>query len=91
MTDKTSTPFSNRCEILAELWVEYKNDTEFEDFLDYNDLGLPLAYAIATDIIPASPQAEMFINETFDLFLVSLERTDEGFESLSDIMLLDGE
>lgn len=91
MTDKTSTPFSNRCEILAELWVEYKNDTEFEDFLDYNDLGLPLAYAIATDIIPPSPKAEMFINETFDLFLVSLERTDEGFESLSDIMLLDGE
>jgi len=91
MTDKISTPFSNRCDILAELWVEYKHDTEFEDFLDYNDLGLPLAYAISTDIIPVSPKAEMFVNETFDLFLSSLERTDEGFESLSDLMLLDGE
>ena len=91
MTDKTTTPFSNRCDILAELWVEYKHDTEFEDFLDYNDLGLPLAYAISTEIVDVTPKVEMFVNETFDLFLASLERTDEGFESLSDIMLLDGE
>lgn len=91
MTEKPTTHFSNKCDILAELWVEYKNDVQFEDFIEYNDLGLPLAYSISTGIIPVSPRAEMFVNETFDLFLVALERQDEGFESLEDLLLLDGE
>ena len=91
MTEKPTTHFSNKCDILAELWGEYKNDVQFEDFIEYNDLGLPLAYSISTGIIPVSPRAEMFVNETFDLFLVALERQDEGFESLEDLLLLDGE
>ena len=91
MTKKPTTPFSNRCDILAELWVEYKNDTEFEDFMEYNDIGLPLAYCISTGIVSSSPRAEMFIDETFNIFLEGLEREDEGFETLSDILLLEGE
>lgn len=91
MTEKHTTHFSNKCDILAELWVEYKKDGEFEDFIEYNDLGLPLAYAISTGIVSVSPRAEMFVNETFDLLLVALERKDEGFESLADLLLLDGE
>lgn len=91
MTEKPTTPFSNKCDILAELWVEYKKDEQFEDFIEYNDLGLPLAYAISAGIISSSPLAEGFINETFDLFLVALERQDEGFETLTDLLLLDGE
>ena len=91
MTEKPTTHFSNKCDILAELWVDYKNDVQFEDFIEYNDLGLPLAYAISTGIIPVSPRAEIFVNETFDLLLVALERQDEGFESLEDLLLLDGE
>lgn len=89
MTDSATTPFSNRCEILGELWVEYKGDSEFEDFITYNDLGLPLAYAIATDIVAPTAKAEMFINETWELLLSGLEMTDEGFESLDDILGLE--
>lgn len=89
MTDSRTTPFSNRCEILGDLWVAYKGDTEFEDFITYNDLGLPLAYAIATDIVTATPKAEMFINETWELLLSGLELTDEGFDSLDDILGLE--
>ena len=86
MTDSRTTPFSNRCEILGDLWVAYKGDPEFEDFITYNDLGLPLAYAIATDIVTPTPKAEMFINETFDLLLSGLDLVDEGFDSLDDIL-----
>lgn len=89
MTDSATTPFSNRCEILGDLWVAYKGDPEFEDFISYNDLGLPLAYAIATDIVIPTAKSEMFVNETWDLLLSGLELTDEGFDSLDDIIGVD--
>ena len=89
MTENTTTPYSNRCDILAELWVEYKNDIEFEDFFDYNDLGLPIAYAISSDIVKSTSLAESFVNETFELFLEVLNIDgDTGFESLADIFIL---
>lgn len=89
MTDSTATPFTNRCDILSELWVAYKGDPEFEDFISYNDLGLPLAYAISTDIVKTSPKAEMFVNETWEVFLSGLDIKDEGFDSLDDILGLE--
>lgn len=80
------TTYTNKCDILAELWINYKNDVEFEDFITYNDLGLPLAYAVSTGIADTNPKIEGFINDTFDLFLSGLEREDEGFDDLSDIL-----
>lgn len=87
MTDSTSTPYSNRCDILAELWVTYKGDPEFQDFFEYNDLGLPIAYAIATQIVEATPKSEIFVNETFDLLMSGLEIEDTGFDSLADLLM----
>ena len=86
MTENTSTPFSNRCEILGDIWIGDKGDPEFEDFIQYNDLGLPLAYALATDIVVATPKAEMFVNETFDLLLASFNLSDDGYDSLDDLL-----
>ena len=87
MTSKAATPFSNRCDILAELWVTYKGDPEFQDFFEYNDLGLPIAYAISTEIVGITPKAEMFIDETWELLLSGLEMEDSGFDSLADILM----
>lgn len=89
MTEQTSTPFSNKCDILGDLWIDYKGDPKFQDFIQYNDLGLPLAYAISSGIVETSPIAEGFIVETFDLFLEALGVEDTGFETLDDIMVLD--
>lgn len=88
MTDSTSTPFSNKCDILGDLWIDYKGDDKFADFIQYNDLGLPLAYAISGGIVESTPIAEGFVNETFDIFLEGLGIDDTGFETLDDIMVL---
>ena len=80
------TDFSNKCEILAELWMDYRDDEEFQDFIEYNDLGLPLAYAFQGSLIKnLNPSGEALIDETWTLFLAGLEIEDTGFETLDDV------
>lgn len=81
------TPFSKKCEILGELWLKYREDENFEDFIQYNDLGLPLAYAISESVVGSTQKAEMIINETWLLLLESLELSDGVlFQSLDEVL-----
>lgn len=86
MTENTSTTYSNKVAILADLWLNYRDDENFADFIEYNDLGLPLAYAIDNDIVKSTDLAEKFITETFELLLAGLEIEDTGFDNLDDIL-----
>jgi hypothetical protein len=87
MSDTTNTPYSKRCEILGELWIDFREDEAFEDFIEYNDLGLPLAYILSEDIAESTPLAENYINETFDLLLEALKVEDTGFEDLEELLI----
>lgn len=80
------TTFDNKCYILSELWLNYRNDKEFQDFVTYNDLGLPLAYAISEGVVKTTPMADAFIEETFDLLLSALGVDDAGFDNLNDLL-----
>lgn len=82
----TPTTYSNKCLILADLWLNFRGEEEFKDFVEYNDLGLPLAYMIANNIVDSTEIAERFINETFDLLLAGLGIEDTGFELLDDLL-----
>jgi hypothetical protein len=84
------TTQESKADILSELWLGYKNDQNFEDFFSYNDLGLPLAYAISNGIVKATETSNRFIDETFSLLLASLEIEDEGYDGLDDIFLMAG-
>jgi hypothetical protein len=88
-----ATSFENKIAILADLWLNYRNDEEFLDFIEYNDLGLPLAYALDNSIVDATTAAKAFIDETFELLLDGLDIEDEedGFETLDDILGLESE
>lgn len=84
------TTFDNKTQILADLWLNYRNEADFVDFIEYNDLGLPLAYAISAGIVPATDRAREFIEETFALLLASLDiEEDTGFDNLDDLLQLD--
>ncbi len=81
------TPFEIKCDILSDLWMEYRDDQEFIDFIQYNDIGLPLAYFIANKIVTNTTISQQFIEETWNLFLGTLGITeDTGFETLDDIL-----
>lgn len=80
------TNFDNKCSILAELWMNYRGDDEFADFIEYNDLGLPLAYMIAEELVKPTELAQNYINETFALFIAALGfDDDEGYTSLDEM------
>lgn len=86
MTEPTTTPYSEKCSILGELWISYRDEEQFEDFISYNDIGMPLAYMIAEGIVDSNNLAEQFILETWDLLLEALDIEDIGFESLEQML-----
>jgi hypothetical protein len=82
-----STPLNKQAEILSDLWLNYRSDEDFRDFIEYNDLGLPLAYALSAGIIQPTEKVQSFVEETFMLLLSGMEiEEDEGFDNLNDII-----
>ncbi len=86
MTDKITTTFSNKCYILGELWMSYRDDEQFSDFIEYNDIGLPLAYMIDSKIVEVTEVAKNFVDETWDLLLNALGVDDSGFQNVDEIL-----
>lgn len=83
----STTTFDDKCSILAEVWLNYRDEEMFNDFIEYNDLGLPLSYLISSGVVEAkSDQAKAFINETFDLLLAGANVEDTGFTTLDEIL-----
>jgi hypothetical protein len=90
MSDLGITPFSKKCEILGDLWREYRDDEEFKDFFEYNDLGVPLGYAIESKLIEKlTPSGVGLIEESFRILLAGLSVEDTGFDSLEDLLEID--
>lgn len=81
-----TTDFSNKITILAELWMNYREDDHLDDFMEYNDLGLPMAYLLMNEIVLPSEQSVLYIDETFNLLLSALSVEDKGFESLDELL-----
>jgi hypothetical protein len=87
MEDKKLTTFENKAGILSDLWMNYRQDKQFEDFVSYNDIGLPLSFLIDEDLVTPRPLGKSMVEETFDLLLGALEIEDEGFDSLDDLLV----
>lgn len=79
------TDFENQAGILAKLYINYKEDEEFEDFIEYNDVGLPLAYLMSEGLSVPTDDGVRYIQETWELFLAGLDIEDTGFETLEDV------
>lgn len=79
--------FENKVTILADLYSNYKEDKGFSEFIEYNDLGLPLAYLTNEGlVVEMSEDGARYLQETWELFIASLGLEDE---SLSNHMNLD--
>ena len=80
------TSFNDYCSILAELWINYKEEPKFQDFISYNDLGLPLAFLIDSELVTPTEIAKKYVEETWFILLKSMDiEEDTGFGSLDDL------
>jgi hypothetical protein len=81
----TTTDLASKCDILTDLWINHSQDERFDDFVEINDLGLPLAYFIANGVVEITPLASDIIDATFTDLLDLFEVEDTGFTSLKDL------
>ena len=86
-----ATDFSDITDRLATLYIQYKQEEGFEDFIEYNDVGLPLAYLTAESLCDPTDDGRRYIKETWDLFLSALEIEDTGFTTLEEMFGKAGE
>lgn len=78
--------FLNKVKILSDLWINYRDDDDFDDFIQYNDLGLPLAYLINTELAAVTDQGRIYIEETYNLLCAALDIDLDGeYNSLIDM------
>lgn len=86
MTSKTS--FENKAEILSEIWTGYRDDIQFFEFIESNDIGFPLAYALTHKLVSLEENGKAFIEETFSELLGHFDLEDQGFEYLDELLTL---
>ena len=80
------TDFSSICDILGSLYANHSEDKDFKDFIEFNDLGLPLAYLTKENLCEVSDDGARYITETWQLFLAGLNMSDDGFEDLEQLL-----
>ena len=82
-----NTPIETQANILAQLWLDYRDEDYFKDFFEYADLGLPLSYLLANNIVTRNGQTDKFVEDTWQLFLgLCGHDEDTGFEDLEEML-----
>lgn len=78
-------PLKNKSTILGQLWIDFREDEMMSDFIEYNDIGMPMAYFLSEGLVTPTVLAEEYVNETWALFLEVLNLSDEDVEDVQDL------
>jgi hypothetical protein len=55
-----------KAHILVEFTQDNFNDDEYDEFFDYNDLGIPIAIALTQEMIILTDKGDALIDETWN-------------------------
>jgi hypothetical protein len=66
--------------------MNFREDKNLSEFIEFNDIGLPLAYLASEGLCEISGDGKKYVAETWDLFLACFEVEDTGFTSLDQIL-----
>lgn len=81
------TNFDNKVLILADLWLNFRKEEGLQDFIEYNDLALPFAFAISEGIfLHDEPGVNRFIDEAWEILLGVLGLKDDDYTSLEQML-----
>ena len=75
-----------KAEILVQFTQDEFNSGEYDDFFDYNDLGIPMSIAITQDMVILTDSGEQLLEETW-IELCNLFGADSNgeYESIDDL------
>jgi hypothetical protein len=75
-----------KAEILVQFTQDEFNSGEYDEFFDYNDLGIPLSIAITQDMVILTDAGEQLLDETWnELCLLFEANPDDEYESIDDL------
>lgn len=80
--------FADKTGILGQLWIDFRDDDNFSAFMDYNDIGVPMAYYLAEGLVTSlTPLGEQYVEESIDMMFKLLEITEAEVDELDEINL----
>ncbi len=80
------TPFDTQCEILADLWLNYRTEEEVIPLFEYFDMGFPLAFAHNQGIVKLEPVAIAMLGDCWNGVLQAFgHEEDTGFSDLGEM------
>jgi hypothetical protein len=75
-----------KAEILVQFTQDEFNSGEYDEFFDYNDLGIPMSIAITQDMVILTDAGEQLLEETWkELCLLFNANPDDEYESIDDL------
>lgn len=84
-----TNPMNNKLQILSDLYLNHREDGEFKEFAEHNDLGLPLAHLCAVGLAEMRPEGFVYVSETYALLVDAMGLPeDEEYESLEEMIHL---
>jgi hypothetical protein len=80
--------FADKTGILGQLWIDFRDDENFKAFMEYNDIGVPMAYYVAEGLVSGlTPLGEQYVEETIDMMFKLLDITEAEVDDLHEINL----
>ena len=80
--------FADKTGILGQLWIDFRDDENFSAFMDYNDIGVPMAYYVAEGLVTGLTNlGEQYVEESIDMMFKLLEITEAEVDELDEINL----
>lgn len=81
-----TTDFSKQVEILGAFYLDYREQDSLEEFFEFNDIGLPLAWLGREGLCEINEDGKKYIAESWELLLSTLKIEDTGFNNLDEIL-----
>jgi hypothetical protein len=79
--------FADKTGLLAQLWIDFREDDQFKPFMEYNDIGVPMGYYIAEGLVNPTPLGEQYVEESVDMLFTLLNITEAEIDELEEINL----
>jgi hypothetical protein len=80
--------FADKTGVLAQLWIDFREDDNFSAFMDYNDIGVPMAYYVSEGLVNGlTTLGEQYVEESLEMMFKLLDITEAEIDELDEINL----